>query len=207
MKGTNHALALGLWDSGWYEARLRAAFVGDPSQLTLAQMNQWADEFDNWAVVDTVWFSLFDRSSHAWMVIPRWAKAEAEFKKRAALALIWSLTVHDSSASDRHPLSTGQADSSPASKKARQIQNQGHRGGTPMITAPQITGSNAQIAAVIHLRIPPNEMRNMTLAAQGLKQKWAALYTPPANALFGIRFRSRLPRRRTRQAGGACKLG
>jgi 3-methyladenine DNA glycosylase AlkD len=99
--GINHALALGLWDSGWYEARLLAAFVGDPSQLTLAQMNQWADEFDNWAVVDTVCFSLFDRSPHAWTVIPRWAKAEAEFKKRAAFALIWSLTVHDSSASDQ----------------------------------------------------------------------------------------------------------
>jgi effector-binding domain-containing protein len=49
-----------------------------------------------------------------------------------------------------------------------------------MITAPQITGTNAQIAAVIHLRIPPNEMRNVVpqaiqelmaaLAAQGLKQ-------------------------------------
>lgn len=98
--GMDHALAQALWASGWYEARLLAAFVDDPQQVTLQQMNGWADDFDNWAVVDTVCFSLFDRVPHAWKVIPRWAQAKPEFKKRAAFALLWSLSVHDKRASD-----------------------------------------------------------------------------------------------------------
>ena len=40
--GKDHALALDLWESGWYEARLLAALVDDPEQVTRRQMNAWA---------------------------------------------------------------------------------------------------------------------------------------------------------------------
>ena len=40
--GRDHALATALWDSGWYEARLLAALVGDPGRVTRRQMNAWA---------------------------------------------------------------------------------------------------------------------------------------------------------------------
>ena len=40
--GKDHALALELWESGWYEARLLAALVGEPERLTRRQMNAWA---------------------------------------------------------------------------------------------------------------------------------------------------------------------
>src|SRR5262245_27416620 len=40
--GKNHPLALGLWRSGWYEARLLAAFVADPTALNVREMNAWA---------------------------------------------------------------------------------------------------------------------------------------------------------------------
>ena len=40
--GKDHALAIELWDSGWYEARLLAALVGEPEPLTRRQMNAWA---------------------------------------------------------------------------------------------------------------------------------------------------------------------
>ena len=32
--GRDHALSVALWESGWYEARLLAAFVGDPQRVT-----------------------------------------------------------------------------------------------------------------------------------------------------------------------------
>jgi 3-methyladenine DNA glycosylase AlkD len=99
--GRDHELALGLWDCGCYEARLLAAFVGDPKQITARQMDEWAAGFDNWAVVDTVCFALFDRSPHAWKKARQWTTARAEFKRRAGFALIWSLTVHDKAASDK----------------------------------------------------------------------------------------------------------
>jgi 3-methyladenine DNA glycosylase AlkD len=98
--GQDHALALGLWSSGWYEARLLAAFVGDPAALGVQQMNAWAKDFDNWAVCDTVCFALFDRTPLAWGRLEPWAAARAEFHKRGAFALLWSLSVHDKQAPD-----------------------------------------------------------------------------------------------------------
>jgi 3-methyladenine DNA glycosylase AlkD len=98
--GQDHPLALGLWASGWYEARLLAAFVGDPTALGVQQMNAWAKDFDSWAVCDTVCFHLFDRSPLAWGRLEPWAGARAEFHKRGAFALLWSLSVHDKQTSD-----------------------------------------------------------------------------------------------------------
>jgi 3-methyladenine DNA glycosylase AlkD len=98
--GKSHPLALGLWSSGWYEARLLAAFVGEPAALDVRQMNAWASDFDSWAVCDTVCFHLFDRTPLAWGRIEPWAGARTEFHKRGAFALLWSLSVHDRHASD-----------------------------------------------------------------------------------------------------------
>ena len=58
--GRKHDLALALWKTGWYEARIMASFVGEPERLTPAQMDAWCKDFDNWGVVDTVCFKLFD---------------------------------------------------------------------------------------------------------------------------------------------------
>jgi 3-methyladenine DNA glycosylase AlkD len=98
--GRSHELASGLWDSGWYEARLLAAYVSDPALVTPAQMDRWRGDFDNWGVCDTVCFVLFDRTPHAWRKVEQWARRRDEFGKRAAFALLWGLTVHDKSAGD-----------------------------------------------------------------------------------------------------------
>jgi 3-methyladenine DNA glycosylase AlkD len=98
--GKDQALALSLWESGRYEARLLAGFIAEPAELTIKQMDAWASEFDNWAVCDTICFHLFDRTRLAWSRTPAWATARAEFKKRAAFALLWGLTVHDKTAED-----------------------------------------------------------------------------------------------------------
>ncbi len=98
--GTDHELALALWDSGWYEARLLTAFVDDPAKVTAAQMDRWARDFDNWGVCDTLCFSLFDRTPHAWRKVEQWARKDAEFVKRAGFALLACLALHDKSAGD-----------------------------------------------------------------------------------------------------------
>jgi 3-methyladenine DNA glycosylase AlkD len=89
--GKNHELALQLWKTGWYEARLLAIYVDDPESLTVKQMDAWTRDFDNWAVCDTACFGLFKRSKHAWSRLEPWAKAEEEFIRRTAFALLWSL--------------------------------------------------------------------------------------------------------------------
>lgn len=98
--GKDHALALQLWDTGWYEARLLTAFVAEPERLTVAQMDRWVKECENWGDVDTLCFHLFDRSALAWGRVAKWATRKEEFVKRAAFALIASLALHDKQAPD-----------------------------------------------------------------------------------------------------------
>jgi 3-methyladenine DNA glycosylase AlkD len=98
--GPNHELAEALWKSGFYEARMLASFVDDAASVTPAQMDRWCADFDNWAICDTACFALFDRTPHAWRKVDQWAKSREEFVKRAAFALLASLTVHDKHAGD-----------------------------------------------------------------------------------------------------------
>lgn len=98
--GRSHELAAALWADGGYEARTVAALVDEPSMVTGEQMDRWVADFDNWAICDTVCFNLFDRAAPAWEKVPRWAADEREFVRRASFALVWSLALHDRTASD-----------------------------------------------------------------------------------------------------------
>ena len=98
--GRSHELAMALWASGWYEARMLVPFVGEPERVTSAQMDRWARDFDNWAVCDALCFHLFDRTPHAYDKVAQWATRREEFVKRAAFALAASLAGHDKTAPD-----------------------------------------------------------------------------------------------------------
>jgi 3-methyladenine DNA glycosylase AlkD len=77
--GNNHDLARGLWDTGYYEARMLAAFVGEPGRVTPAEMDGWCGDFDNWAICDTVCFHLWDRTPHAFAKVAAWSRRKPEF--------------------------------------------------------------------------------------------------------------------------------
>lgn len=98
--GRSHALAAELWKTGRYEARMMACYIDEPSQLTVAQMDRWAQDFDNWGICDTACFVLFDKSPLAWGRVKAWSTKRETFVKRAGLALLWGLTVHDKKAPD-----------------------------------------------------------------------------------------------------------
>jgi 3-methyladenine DNA glycosylase AlkD len=98
--GKNHDLAEALWKTGWYEARMLAAFVDDPSLVSPAQMDRWCRDFDNWGITDTLCFHLFDKTPHAWKKIAAWNDRKAEFVKRASYALLASVALHDKKAAD-----------------------------------------------------------------------------------------------------------
>lgn len=93
--GKSHALAAALWQSGWYEARMMAAYVDEPDRVTSAQMDRWCEAFDNWAVCDTITFVLFDRTPYAFDKIHAWAIRDEEFVKRGAFALLAAVALHD----------------------------------------------------------------------------------------------------------------
>jgi 3-methyladenine DNA glycosylase AlkD len=98
--GQDHALAAALWETDRYETRLLAAYVDEPARVTGAQMDRWCRDFDNWAVVDTLCFVLFDKTSHAWSRVAKWSTLTGEFQKRAAFALLWALSAHDKTSGD-----------------------------------------------------------------------------------------------------------
>lgn len=98
--GRDHDLAEALWRTGWYEARLLAAFVDDPKLVTPGQMDRWAGDFENWADCDTLCFHLFDKTPHAFAKVDQWANDEREFVRRASFALLASVALHDKKAPD-----------------------------------------------------------------------------------------------------------
>ena len=98
--GKDHELALALWDTGWYEARMLTAFVDEPERVSAAQMDRWVRDFDNWGICDTLCFHLFDRTPHAWRKVTQWSTRREEFVKRTAFALLASLALHDKTTGD-----------------------------------------------------------------------------------------------------------
>jgi 3-methyladenine DNA glycosylase AlkD len=86
--GRDHALALELWKTGVYEARMLCAYVDELERVTPAQMDSQARDFDNWAICDTLCFALWVRSPHALKKINAWSNHRKEFVKRAAFALL-----------------------------------------------------------------------------------------------------------------------
>lgn len=98
--GRDHELALALWETEWYEARMLASFVADPARVTPALMDRWARDFDNWAICDTLCFHLFDKTQHALKKVKQWATKKDEFVKRASFALLASVALHDKKMDD-----------------------------------------------------------------------------------------------------------
>ena len=99
--GSNHKLAMQLWRSGIYDARVLAALIDDPEQVTKSQMNGWVRQFDNWGVCDACCGVLFDKTPFAWYKAVEWSKSKEEFVKRAGFVLMAALAVHDKKAPDK----------------------------------------------------------------------------------------------------------
>jgi len=98
--GREHELAIQLWRTGIHEARILAALVDDPGQVTEDQMERWVKDFDSWDVCDQVCGSLFDRTPMAYAKAIEWSAREEEYVRRAGFVLMATLSVHDKKADD-----------------------------------------------------------------------------------------------------------
>ena len=105
----DHALAIGLWETGIHEARLLAAMVEEVSQVTREQCEKWVRDFNSWDICDNVTDEVFIYTPFAMELITAWATREEEFVKRAAFAMIAAITIHrkdipDTALADFYPL-------------------------------------------------------------------------------------------------------
>ncbi len=99
--GRDHALAIALWKTGFPEARIVAAMVGEPERLTEEQMEEWVKDINSWDVCDQVCMNLFEKTPLAWKKILDWSGREEEFVKRTAYALIACLAWHGKELDDQ----------------------------------------------------------------------------------------------------------
>ena len=96
----DHALAAALWQSGFHEARILAALIDDPKEVTPKQMDAWAADFDSWDLCDQASMKLFARTPHVAGQVEKWAADEREFVRRAAFATIAGHALSASKAPD-----------------------------------------------------------------------------------------------------------
>jgi 3-methyladenine DNA glycosylase AlkD len=99
--GRDMELASALWSTNVLEARMLAAMIADPMQISEHEVERWVGEFDCWSVCDSACIALLWKTPYAWRKVREWSSRKPEYERRAAFALLAGLAVHDKKASDR----------------------------------------------------------------------------------------------------------
>ena len=98
--GKDHNLAIRLWKTGIQDARILAAMIDVPEEVTAKQMEDWVKDFDSWDVCDQVCMNLFEKVPFVLTKIHQWSGRDEAFVKRTAFSLIACLAWHDKKADD-----------------------------------------------------------------------------------------------------------
>lgn len=96
--GPNLPLSEMLWQSQIHEARILAAYLGEPNLVTEDQMERWALDFDSWDICDQCCSKLFYLTPQAYSKALQWSRRDPEFVKRAGYVLMAVLAVKDKKA-------------------------------------------------------------------------------------------------------------
>jgi len=86
--GQDDDLALELYDTGIYEARILCSKLYDPYAISEKQMEKWVKDFENWEICDSFCMGFFAKNKHALAKASRWSLADAEFVKRAGFVIM-----------------------------------------------------------------------------------------------------------------------
>lgn len=98
--GENHELARELWASGIRDARILAATIDDPKQVTEKQLESMVLDLDSWDVCDHCCSDIFLKSEFAYKKAIEWSSRKEEFVKRTGFSLMARLAVQDKKAED-----------------------------------------------------------------------------------------------------------
>ncbi len=98
--GNNDTLALQLFDSGIYEARILASKVFSPKSITSELADKWIQAFDTWEICDSFCMGLISKSDCAVEKALEWVNRTNEFEKRAGFVLMASYGFADKKASN-----------------------------------------------------------------------------------------------------------
>jgi 3-methyladenine DNA glycosylase AlkD len=98
--GTDHDMALDLWDSGIHEARILASMIADPDTTTERLADAWVKDFDSWDVCDQCCMNLFENTKFAYAKAIEWSVSDKEYVKRAGFVMMARVAVSDKKAKD-----------------------------------------------------------------------------------------------------------
>lgn len=91
-------LAVALFDTEVYEARLLCSKIFPVKELTTDLMDKWVVTFDNWEICDSFCMGIFAKSTLAVPKIRRWISHEPEFERRASFATMAAYCMADKQA-------------------------------------------------------------------------------------------------------------
>lgn len=96
--GQNNELALELYATGIYEAKILCSKIYDPRLITVSQMEAWVNSFENWEICDSFCMGFFAKSGHALEKAKEWSEADSEYVKRAGFVIMASYGFVDKQA-------------------------------------------------------------------------------------------------------------
>ena len=93
-------LAESLWKTQIHEARILAALMANPAQMTREKLNAWVKELNSWDICDACCTHLFSKVKNPLQLAERWIKQEDEFVRRAGFATLCALALPRSKTPD-----------------------------------------------------------------------------------------------------------
>jgi 3-methyladenine DNA glycosylase AlkD len=94
----DNQLAIQLFDSEIYEARILCSKLYKVNDLNEELMEKWVVTFENWEICDSFCMGLFAKSKFAIPKAIEWTGREREFEKRAGFAIIAAYCMADKKA-------------------------------------------------------------------------------------------------------------
>jgi len=95
----DHDLALQLWDSGNFDARILAAMIADPAKVTAPLADRWIKDVNNSVVGDQLG-SLLAKSPVAGTKMRQWLKSKKEYVRQVGYVVLTVVLMRENDITD-----------------------------------------------------------------------------------------------------------
>ena len=96
----DHKLAVSLWDTGNFDARVLATMIADPEQMKSAQLDTWSRELTNYGLMDA-FAGLVKQTPFAYKKMEKWTKSKKEFIGASGWQILSHLSQFDDDLPDK----------------------------------------------------------------------------------------------------------
>ena len=90
--GTDHDLAVALWESGNHDARVLATMVADPKEATLTMVNAWGRQLSNYVITDAL-AGFVGKTPFVQRKMEQWTRARNEWTCSVGLGLLGRMAL------------------------------------------------------------------------------------------------------------------